>query len=523
MKVNSELVVDVQPTEISIALLENNRLTEINKEKQEKTFSVGNIYYGRVKKIMPGLNAAFVDVGHEKDAFLHYLDLSSSFNSLYYFTKQAVSNRKKTPVISKSKLQPEIGKTGTIGDVLTVGQELMVQVAKEPISTKGPRLTAEISLSGRFLVLIPFSDKISISNKISDKAERIRLKQLIQSITPKGFGVIVRTAAENKKVAELDRALTVLVKRWDDAIAKLQKSQSPALISEEVSRTTGIIRDIFNTSFQHIHINNRDVYEDVSAYVEEIAPDLKNIVKLYNGELPIFDNFAVTKQLKSGLGKTVSFKSGSYLIIEHTEALHVIDVNSGNRLKSEDQEMNAFDVNMAAADEIAHQLRLRDMGGIIVIDFIDMYNSEHRQRLFEHMRELMDRDRAKHNVLPLSKFGLMQITRQRVRPVIDVDVMETCPTCLGKGKVQSTVLFVEELEAKIAEVRAKTKEKIVLHVHPYVEAYIDKGGWLRSISHKWKRKYGSIKILPSQNLGMLQYNFLDIKGNNLNCDQEVKK
>ncbi len=520
---NSELVVDVQPTEISIALLENGRLTEINREKQEQTFSVGNIYYGRVKKIMPGLNAAFVDVGHEKDAFLHYLDLSSTFNSLYYFTKQATSNRKKTPAISKAKVQPEIGKTGSISEILTVGQELMVQVAKEPISTKGPRLTAEISLSGRFLVLIPFSDKISISNKIADKAERIRLKQLIRSITPKGFGVIVRTAAENKKVAELDNALKMLVKRWEDAITKLQKSQSPALISEEVSRTTGIIRDIFNPSFQHIHINNEDVYEEVKEYVEEIAPGLTKIVKLYKGELPIFDNFAVTKQLKSGLGKTVSFKNGSYLIIEHTEALHVIDVNSGNRLKAEDQEKNAFDVNMAAADEIAHQLRLRDMGGIIVIDFIDMHNNEHKQGLYDHMRTIMERDRARHNVLPLSKFGLMQITRQRVRPVVNISVSETCPTCLGKGKIQPTILFTEQLEEKIALLRKDTKQKIVLHVHPYVEAYILKGGWLRSIKYTWKKKYGKMKIIASQNLGFMQYNFYDTKGNLLNTEQDVKK
>ena len=519
---NSELVVDVQADEISIALLEDARLAEINREKQEITFSVGNIYYGRVKKIMPGLNAAFVDVGHEKDAFLHYLDLSSVFNSIYCFTKQAVSNRKKTPVISKTKLQPEIGKGGTISDVLSVGQEIMVQVTKEPISTKGPRLTSEISLSGRFLVLIPFSDKISISNKIENRSERLRLKQLIRSIAPKGFGVIVRTAAEGKKVAELDNALKILVKRWDDTVAKLQKSQSPALISEEVSRTTGIIRDIFNPSFQNIHINDYDVYEEVRDYVEQIAPELKKIVKHYKGELPIFDNFAITKQLKSGLGKTVSFKNGSYLIIEHTEALHVIDVNSGNRLKADDQEKNAFEVNMAAATEIAHQLRLRDMGGIIVIDFIDMHVNENKQLLYDHMREIMDRDRARHNVLPLSKFGLMQITRQRVRPVVNISVNETCPVCFGKGKVQPTVLFTEKLEEQISLLRETNRDKIVLHVHPYIEAYITKG-WLRSIKYMWKKKYGKIKILPSENLGYLDYKFFDKKGNKLNLEQEVKK
>lgn len=386
---SSELVVDVQPKEISTALLENNRLVELQKEAQNISFSVGDIYLGKVKKLMPGLNAAFVDVGYEKDAFLHYLDLGTQFNSCAKFLKQSLADTKRTLNLSKFNLLPDIEKEGTVNDILKPGQEVLVQIAKEPISSKGPRLTAEISFAGRFLVLIPFSDKVSISQKIKSSEERMRLKQLIQSIRPRNFGVIVRTVAEGKRVAELNNELKTLVKCWEDSLVKLQKAKLPSLIFEETGRTVGVLRDIFSPSFENIYVNDQEAYQQIYNYVSLIAPERKDIVKLYQGALPIFDNFAITKQIKSSFGKTVSFKSGAYLIIEHTEALHVIDVNSGNRSKAAtNQESNALDVNLNAAEEIARQLRLRDMGGIIVIDFIDMMEAEHRQKLYDRMREL---------------------------------------------------------------------------------------------------------------------------------------
>lgn len=521
---NSELVVDVQSSEISIALLEDKRLVEFNQETREEQFSVGNIYVGKVKKIMPGLNAAFVDVGHEKDAFLHYLDLGSNFNTLYQFTMQVLSDRKKIPAIQKTKLLPEIEKNGSITDVLKTGQDILVQIAKEPISTKGPRLTAEISLAGRFLVLIPFADKVSVSQKIKTEEERFRLKQLIQSIKPKGFGVIVRTVAEDKKVAELDNELKILVKRWEETISKVQQSKGVSLIMEELGRTVGIIRDLFNTSFKQIYVNDQKVFNEVKDYVELISPDKKDIVKLYKEENPIFDSFGITKQIKSAFGKTVSFKSGAYLIIEHTEALHVIDVNSGNRSKAgSGQEDNALDVNLAAVDEIARQLRLRDMGGIIVIDFIDMHDADNRQKVFDRMREVMQNDRAKHNILPLSKFGLIQMTRQRVRPVTFIDIEETCPTCFGTGHTKPSILFTDQLENKIELLRSKLNIKeFTLHLHPYVDAYLSKG--LISLKMKWKLKYGmGCKVIPSEKLGFLQYKFYDKKGVEINLQEEKEK
>ncbi|MCD8176080.1 MAG: Rne/Rng family ribonuclease [Tannerellaceae bacterium] len=519
----SELVVDVQPKEVSIAVLEDTNLVELQKEARNVSFAVGDIYLGKVKKLMPGLNAAFIDVGYKKDAFLHYLDLGPNFNTQQKFLKQALSGQKKLPPLSKMQILPEIKKDGSISDVLKVGQEVLVQIAKEPISTKGPRLTSELSFAGRYIVLIPFADKVSVSSKIKSREENARLRQLIQSIKPKNFSVIVRTSAEGKRVAELDHELKTLVKRWEDNIPKITKAKAPTIVYEETGRTVALLRDIFNPSFQNIHVNDKDVYNNVRDYVSLITPGREDIVKLYTGELPIFDNFGVTKQIKSLFGRTVTYKSGAYLIIEHTEAMHVIDVNSGNRSKgSNAQEKTAIDVNTAAADEIARQLRLRDMGGIIVIDFIDMAEPVNRQKLFEHMTKAMATDRAKHNILPLSKFGLMQITRQRVRPAMNVDTSETCPTCFGTGKSKPSIMFTDSLEGKIdCLVNKHHVKRFTLHLHPYVAAYVNKG--LISLSTKWKYKYTRyLKVIPDQSLSFLEYKFFDSDKNELDMKEEIE-
>ncbi len=520
----SELIIDSQPHEVTIALLEDKRLVEFQKESLDTHYSVGNIFAARVKKIMPGLNACFVDVGHEREAFLHYQDLGTQFLSLEKYVKQVASDRKKLPSVDKFPRQPELPKEGSIDKILELGQEVLVQITKEPINTKGPRLTGEISIAGRYLVLMPFETKVNVSTKIKSSEERARLKQLVQSIKPQNFGVIVRTVAEGKRVAELDKELTILLDSWNDCVKKVwQANNLPTLAHEETGRTVSILRDLFNPSYEAIHVNNADVYKEVKKYVALIAPEREDIVKLYKGTLPIFDNFDVTRQIKSGFGRTVSYKRGAYLIIEHTEALHVIDVNSGNRTRGVDgQEANAFEVNMGAAEEIARQLRLRDIGGIIVIDFIDMDKAEHRQKLYERMNELMRTDRAKHNILPLSKFGLMQITRQRVRPAMDVNVDETCPTCHGKGVIKSSYLFTDTLETKIEYIVKKLgMKKFRLYVHPYVHAYINQG--LPSPKMKWTLKYGfGFKIIPSQSLAFLQYEFKDKNGNIIDMQEQVE-
>jgi ribonuclease G len=517
----SELVVDVKPKEISIAVLEDKSLVEFQKEPRSDSFAVGNIYLGRVKKLLPGLNAAFVDVGCKKEAFLHYQDLGSSFNTQQKYLKQLKDDPKRRPSVSKVQILPEIEKEGIIGNVLTVGQDVLVQIAKEPISTKGPRLTAELSFAGRFLVVMPFSDKISVSTKIKSNEERARLRQLIQSVKPKNISVIVRTSAEGKRVAELDGELKALLKRMEDTLLKAPKLKAPVIAYEETARIVALLRDIFNASFQHIYINDREVYRSVYDYVTLIAPEQKNIVKLYSDELPIFDKFGITKQTKSLLGRTITYKGGAYLIIEHTEAMHVIDVNSGNRMKgSTEQEKTAFEVNLAAADEIARQLRLRDMGGIIVVDFIDMTEASNRQQLYEHMNKAMSNDRAKHNILPLSKFCLMQLTRQRVRPILDIQTSESCPSCFGTGVVKSSILFTDSLEGKIdCLVNVHNVKKFTLHVHPYVAAYINKGIW--SLELQWKMKYSAgMKIIPDQSLAFLEYKFYDREKNELDMQEE---
>lgn len=520
-EMKSELIVDVQPKEVSIALLEDSRLVQLQKESRDISYAVGDIYLAKVKKLMPGLNAAFVDVGYDKDAFLHYLDLGSQFASYEEFLKQMLADRKKLPSLPKAKLLPDIDKHGSIADRLTPGQELLVQIAKEPISSKGPRLTTEITFTGRFLVLIPFCNKISISQKIKTTEEKLRLRQLIESIKPKNFGVIVRTSAEGKRVAELNHELKTLLKCWDDAIAKAQKSTPPSLVFQEDSRILGVIRDLFSPSFENIYVNDEETYNQISKYVSLIAPDRSEIVKYYDKPEPIFDSFNITKQIKSSFGKTVSFKSGAYVIIEHTEALHVVDVNSGNRSKAApDQESNALEVNMRAADEIARQLRLRDMGGIIVIDFIDMNKAEHRQKLYEHMREVMANDRARHNILPLSKFGLMQITRQRVRPALDIVTTEACPSCFGKGEVQPSLLFTDTLKEKIEYLLHDLHvEDFVMYVHPFVDAFLKKG--LLSPYRKWRMELGrKFRVLPDQSLAYLQYRVLDKERNEIDLKEE---
>ena len=517
----NELVVDVRPQEVSIALLEDKQLVELQKEGNNTAFNVGNIYLGRVKKVMPGLNACFVDVGYEKEAFLHYLDLGERFSTTDKYIRQTLGDKKKLIPLSKAQSLPILPKEGSISDHLKVGQEVVVQIVKEPISTKGPRLTAELSFAGRFLVLMPFDDKVSVSQKIKSSEERARLKQLLMSIKPKNFGVIVRTVAEGKRVAELDGELKVLVKRWEDAMVKVQKATKfPTLIYEETSRAVGMIRDLFNPDFEHIYVNDEAEFNEIKDYVSLIAPEKAEIVKLYKGDIPIFDNFAVTKQIKSSFGRAVSYKNGAYLVIEHTEALHVVDVNSGNRTKTNNQETTALEVNLGAADELARQLRLRDMGGIIVVDFIDMALAEDRQKLYERMCQDMQKDRARHKILPLSKFGLMQITRQRVRPVLDIETAETCPTCFGKGKIKPSILFTDSLESKIDYIVNKLKiNKFSLHVHPYVAAYVNKG--LLSLKRQWQMKYGfGIKIIPNQSLAFMQYEFYSKNGEEIDMKEK---
>ncbi len=510
---NRELIIDSSISEVNIALLEDKNLVELHKEKNNNNFAVGDVFLGKVKKIMPGLNAAFVDVGYEKDAFLHYLDLGPQIRTLNKFVRLALQGRGNLTSIDKINQEKDIEKSGKITQVLTSGQQIVLQIAKEPISTKGPRITTELSFPGRYLVLLPFSNKISISQKIKSKEERNRLRRLILSIKPENFGVIIRTVAENRKVAELDADLRNLAEKWEKINKKLPHLQAPQKVLSELDRTSVLLRDNLNESFNSIHINDPVLYEEAKALITKISPDKKDIVKLYKGRTPIFDHYGIEKQVRNSFGKTVTIKSGVYLIIEHTEALHVIDVNSGHRVnKDNSQEQNALTVNLESAAEIARQLRLRDMGGIIVIDFIDMHEAKNRRALFQKMKDEMSKDRAKHTILPPSKFGLVQITRQRVRPEMLVPVLEQCPVCSGTGEVKSSIILVDDIENNLNYLVHDQNEKdLTLGVHPYTEAYLKKG--LKSIQVKWYLKYKQwIKVKAMKNYHLLQYQFFN--GNN---------
>ncbi len=521
-KLGNEVVVDVSPKEVSIALLEDGKLVELQKEAKNESFALGNIYIAKVKKIMPGLNACFVDIGHEKSGFLHQQDMTAVFPSAQKYIKQVTSDRKRLFSISKATFTPTFTKDANVKEVLKVGDVVMTQIIKEPISTKGPRLSCEISFPGRYLVLMPMSDKVSVSTKIKSPEERSRLKLIVESIKPQNFGVIVRTVAEGRRAEDLDEDMELLLKRWEKTITAVQQArQYPQLVHEETSRAVALIRDLFNPTFEAIHVNDEVTYEEIKNYVKFISEGSEKIVSYYKEGQPIFDHFLVTKQIKSSFGRTVNFQHGAYLIIEQTEALCVIDVNSGNRLKNnEGQEENALQVNLGAADEIARQLRLRDVGGIIVIDFIDMDNADNRKLLYDRMMENMKNDRSRHNILPLSKFCLMQITRQRVRPVLDIDVEEECPSCFGTGKIRPSILFTDTLEEKIKSVKFDHNiSSFRLHVHPYVAAYINKG--IYSLKWKWKLTYGmGIHIVADQSMAFLQYMFKDSHGNEIDVTEE---
>jgi ribonuclease G len=513
--VTRDLVINSHASEVDIALLEDNALVELHREKTNNQFAVGDVYLGRVKKILPGLNAAFVDVGYPKEAFLHYLDLGLQANSLIKY-KKAVVGGDDVPM-DKFKLEPDLPKNGKIGDLLNVGDLLPVQIAKEPIHTKGPRITAEVSFAGRYIVLVPFSNRISVSQKIRSSEERNRLRRLIQSIKPANYGVIIRTVAEGKKVADLDADLRSLISKWEQCIIEMKKMTTFGRMVSEMDQTSVMLRDLLNESFNNIHVNDEKLYEEIQKNIQTFAPQKVDIVQLYKGKEPIFDYFNVTKQIKGFFGRVVTIKNGVYLIIEHTEAMHVIDVNSGHRVNKENsQEDNAFQVNIEAAKEIARQLRLRDMGGIIIVDFIDMHEAKHRKDLFDALVEAMSHDRAKHTILPPTKFGLIQITRQRVRPETEVQVQEKCPVCDGEGKIRPAILFIDEIENHLKYLMVDQNENhLTLQVHPFIYSYLCIDG-LFSIRRKWMKKYGKkFKVQSMPEFHMLQYNFQNANGDDI--------
>lgn len=513
---NKELIINSAPTGVEIALLEDKKLVELHQESLDTSFTVGDLYLGKVKKLVPGMNAAFVDVGFEKDGFLHYTDLSPYVRSLLKFTALSINDKNEGITdFSKFQTEAEIIKTGKIGEVLNGKPNILVQILKEPIAAKGPRLSCEISLPGRFVVLTPFNDIVAVSRKIHSSEERKRLQKIVESIRTKNFGVIVRTAAEGKNTAELHEDLNNLIAMWQQIQLNLKNAVAPSKILGETDKTTSILRDLLNADFNRIVVNDKNIYNDALSYIQKVAPDKADIVTFYQNGSPIFDNYGITKQVKGSFGKTVNLASGAYLIIEHTEALHVIDVNSGYKSVSANQEENALQTNLEAAEEIARQLRLRDIGGIIVVDFIDMKLPDNKRKLAEAMEDFMRADRAKHAILPISKFGLMQITRQRMKPEVNINTQEVCPSCNGTGKVSATLILEDEIEKNISYLVMQKHKELLIAVHPIMEAYLKKGFPSKRMKWSWKYKQ-KIKVKANTSYHLTEYHFFD------NHEEEIK-
>lgn len=505
-----ELIINSSPADVDIALLEGGKLVELHHQKTNENFAVGDIFLGQIKRLMPGLNAAFVDIGHKKDAFLHYTDLGPKLRSLLKYTNGSIKGSISNHRLENFQLEPDIIKTGKIDGVLNKKQPILVQILKEPISTKGPRLSCEITIPGRFLVISPFANAIAVSKKINSAEERKRLHLLVESIRPKHFGVIVRTAAEGKKVADLHEEMSMLMEKWEDIQQQMKSAKPPQKLLSELDKTTSILRDLLTDSFNRIIVNDKQMYGNIKTFLGSIAPEKVKIVQLHRSSKSIFDAHGVTKQIKSSFGKTATMSSGAYIVIEHTEAMHVVDVNSGHKMRDSNQGEAVLKVNLEAAEEVARQLRLRDIGGIIIIDFIDMRNADHKKELLAMMRKHMKKDRAQHTILALSKFGLMQITRQRVRPEVKITTAELCPTCNGTGKVNATILLEDEIERDLNYIlQSQPNAKLTLKVHPFVMAHL-KRGLLKSFQFKWFKEHQRwITILADNDYALNIYKFFD--------------
>jgi len=502
-----ELIIQSGEEGIEIALTENKKLVELHYDNSGGEFNVGDLYLGQVRKVAAGLNAVFVNIGHKKDAFLHYTDLSPNYKSLQKFCDHA--RKYENFSWDKFKTEGEIQKAGKINEVISTKQKILVQVLKEPISTKGPRISCEISLPGRFLVLVPFIDQVNVSKKIESREERHRLKSIITNIKEAHYGVIVRTASKGRSTAELHQDLTALADSWKSIQQNLYKAEAPLKILSEQNKTTSLLRDLLNDDFNRIVTNDETVHSQTVEYIQKIAPGKESMVTLHKNGKPIFDHFGINHQVKSSFGKTVMMEGGGYLVIEHTEALHVVDVNSGHKFSADNQEQTALNTNLSAVKELARQLRLRDIGGIIIVDFIDMRSAENRRAVSKAMQDAMQNDRARHTILGISRFGLLQITRQRLRPAIKIATGEQCPSCEGTGKARSTHVLVEDLEKHIKYLTRQSGDTIELKVHPIVFSHLTKkaGLFKASIFQKWKKAYGKFLCESDTNFGFLDYKF----------------
>jgi ribonuclease G len=513
----NELIISNGDDGLRIAILENKRLVELHHEKRNNLFQVGDVFLGRVTRVLPPLNAVFVDIGHSRDGFLHYFDLGPQIRSQSKYLSSAQQQKKLIP-LNEFKGLPDIDKHGKMADVLKVNQPVLVQIMKEAISTKGPRLSSQLSIPGQYIILMPFSSDVSVSRKFTSNEEKKRIRQLLEGICPANVGIIVRTAAEGVEFEKLKNEFDGLMAKWDKLSQELMGSAPPLKVLSEMDRTTSILRDMLSIGFEAIYTDDQEVYNDLGAYLQQNLPEQRRILNLKKTRTDLFEHLGIEKQIKSSFGKNVNMSNGSYLVIEHTEALHVVDVNSGSQRSQNSPEENALAINLEACSEIARQLRLRDMGGIIVVDFIDQKNMENRRRVSSALQMEMSKDRARHTILPMSRFGLIQITRQRVRPEVSIVTEEVCPSCNGTGKIGPTLLLADQIETNIDYLIRKGKvNQLTLAAHPFVISYY-REGW-PSRRQKWWWKYKKwVKLDAQSSLPLTTVKYLDEHGEEIKLD-----
>lgn len=510
-----EIVINSTATQTRVAIVEDGLLADFFVDYPENRRTVGDIYLGKVARVLPGIKAAFIDIGMKHDAFLHFSDIGESTKQLQEIIGEEDSDVEedeedatiKTDVQNKNgsgSLRPQIPK-------LQKGEQILVQITKEPVNNKGVRVSSSISLAGRFCVILPFDGKVGISKKISDFKERKRLRQIARGILPKNYGLIIRTVAKDQPESALRDDLNNLMKTWHEIEAAIKTEKPPALIYQDMNTTSSVIRDLFTPDITKVFIDSKKLYKQIKNYVSVVQPSLVDKIELFPSGGSIFESFKIEEQIKTLMSRKVPLPSGGYLIIEHTEAMVVVDVNSGRYAKSKDQELNSLKTDLEAAREIARQLRLRDIGGIIVVDFIDLEEEKNKKKIFDELKKEFRRDRAKVSILPMSDFGLIQITRQRVRQNIMQTMKETCPYCLGSGLLTKHSHILYDLEDWLKKFKKTSKERsLILKCHPLFAARLREG---KDVSlFKLQLKYlVRIKIEEDNNLRIGQLKFISAK------------
>ncbi len=533
-----EIVINSTANEIRIAITEDKKLAELYVETPEKERTVGDIYLGKVAKVMHGIRAAFVDVGHKQDAFLHFSDIGSTLSEYSSLIgdedsdvdtddsddeepvgSPASPDQSRVAVAEAPKPAPpqqshapsrSYGRTPAVPD-LKPGQDIIVQVTKEPVGKKGVRVTSEVSLPGRFLVLLPFDGKVGVSKKLTNFKEKRRLRRIVRSILPEGFGVIIRTVAQDKDESALKQDLESLIATWREIEKSVKTEQAPALLYKDMATTSSVIRDLFTDSVERVVVDSRKLYKEIRAYVKLNSPTLVEKIELYKEREPVFDAYGVEREIANALSRKVWLKSGGYIIIDQTEAMVVVDVNSGRYAAKREQELNSLRTNLEAAREVCRQLRLRDIGGIIVIDFIDLEEDKNRKKVYDELRKEFRRDRAKVTVLPMTELGIVQITRQRIRQNILHSFSEPCPVCGGGGFVQSKSSIVNHIERWLRRFKAEGKEfRLNLRVHPSIAGYLREGTISRLTRFKF-RYFVSIRLEEDTKLPVAEFHFVSRK------------